>query len=270
MPTVIPAAFGAGPQERDYEAVPINTTLPQNPTFGVGTPLSQLIIDLNLASPNGEFSFADVGAQAAFLISLATPTPTGHALNVNDGGDEGQTISFDLPTISTNALSISDITVLKPVVVDGFNNVIGQSSSNNSRGKQCGNLNRQRTPANRLHSRASRCASRRHSAGCRERRHDDSLRTRHGIEHPRCRHRSDGHRLHEAADPRIGQQQRNLTTASELDAAGGSAAQLVLRARDRLALGLTRRTILRMDTSLGEASTRTQAAAPKRRETPSG
>ena len=33
--------------------------------------------------------------------------------------------------MNTNALAISDITVLKPIQVDGFNNVIGQSSSNN-------------------------------------------------------------------------------------------------------------------------------------------
>jgi flagellin len=56
----------------------------------------------------------DVGASEAFLITGATAAAGGTALSINDGGDEGQTVSFSLPSCNTNALGISGITCMLP------------------------------------------------------------------------------------------------------------------------------------------------------------
>ncbi|MEO9170124.1 MAG: flagellin, partial [Candidatus Baltobacteraceae bacterium] len=61
---------------------------------------------------------------------------TGHALNINDGGVEGSTVSISLPTINSNQLGLSGISVLAPATVmydpaTGNYDIMGQSSSNN-------------------------------------------------------------------------------------------------------------------------------------------
>ncbi|HEY1976831.1 MAG TPA: flagellin [Candidatus Baltobacteraceae bacterium] len=69
----------------------------------------------NVLFPNikvGNVTAADVGAQVAFLTEeVQTAAAGGNALTVNDGGDEGQTVSISLPEINTTALNISGIDV---------------------------------------------------------------------------------------------------------------------------------------------------------------
>lgn len=62
----------------------------------------------------GNITTADVGAQAAFLTLLPQQAVNGNPLTVNDGGQEGETVSISLPELNTNALEISGISVLTP------------------------------------------------------------------------------------------------------------------------------------------------------------
>ncbi len=79
----------------------------------------------------------DVGASQAFVITGAVAPAGGTALSINDGGDEGQTVGFSLPSCNTNALGISDITCLLPqqtTIVPGSSGTatsVGTDGSNN-------------------------------------------------------------------------------------------------------------------------------------------
>jgi len=119
-------SFGAAPLEEGSQQVP--TDVGQQ-TFVLTTPASgsaPLLLNFTLAN----LSTADVGATQAFLSVNALPAATGNALNINDGGEEGTTISVNIPQVSTFLLNISDISVLDPDVVDGNNVPQGQSESN--------------------------------------------------------------------------------------------------------------------------------------------
>jgi flagellin len=72
-----------------------------------------LMQNINIAN----LTEADVGASTAFLFSYGTAPGSGTALSVNDGGEEGTTVGVSLPTVSTGALGISQISVLYPQVV---------------------------------------------------------------------------------------------------------------------------------------------------------
>jgi flagellin len=132
--------FGPTPLFVDYTAVPANTPINgANISAPSGYPTEfsgQQIYNVNIAP----LSAADVGEQAAFLTQNPQTAPVGtHPLTVNDGGEEGQTVSISLPGIDTNALNISNITVLNPEVsgvvnlgVFSYQVVVdGVSSSNN-------------------------------------------------------------------------------------------------------------------------------------------
>jgi flagellin-like hook-associated protein FlgL len=71
---------------------------------------------INLNIPNVDA--ADVGVAMGIEIIGPQASGGGTALTINDGGTEGATTSISLPTLSTNALQISDITVLRPTQVD--------------------------------------------------------------------------------------------------------------------------------------------------------
>jgi flagellin len=124
--------FGSAPLYVDTSAIAVNSGPITDYVFNVpalwsNTNLSQPdIIAVNIANLTAN----DVGATAAFYTTNGTPTPTGTALSVNDGGDEGSTVGISLPTISTSALSLSDISVLSPQIVNFMNEVTGDSSSN--------------------------------------------------------------------------------------------------------------------------------------------
>jgi flagellin len=103
------SGFGPSPIFVDYSALPFTGT------GGVAVPLNTPSGNLIFDSVFGNITnLADaVGAQATFLTELPpTPVTGGHALTVNDGGDEGQTVSISIPELNTNVLNISDITVL--------------------------------------------------------------------------------------------------------------------------------------------------------------
>jgi flagellin-like hook-associated protein FlgL len=122
--------MGVAPLYTDVSAVAVN----QGPiinaqydapiSFGGGP--TALLLQFSLAN----LTEADVGASAAFVTTIASTPATGHSLNVNDGGEEGTTISIDLPQINTNALNISDITVEAPNTSNFMNQSTGVSSSN--------------------------------------------------------------------------------------------------------------------------------------------
>jgi flagellin len=118
-------AFGPTPLFVDYSAVPDNTPFGPVPIVNPGTfypgGTPNLIYNINLAG----LGPADVGAQAAFLTQNPVLAPVGtNPLTINDGGNEGQTISISLPGINTNALNISDISVLDPQI-SGIQNIGG-------------------------------------------------------------------------------------------------------------------------------------------------
>jgi flagellin len=57
-------------------------------------------------------------------------TPTGTALQVNSSGTEGGIVSINLPQVTVSALGINGISVLRPEMVDGYDNPVGVDSSN--------------------------------------------------------------------------------------------------------------------------------------------
>ena len=104
--------------------------------------------NIPLVGPNGtsllmnytlsNLTQADVGSTIAFLTTGSTGPAGGRQLVINDGGAEGQTLGFSLPTVNTTALGISSISVLQPETVGyipGSGNIPelqGTSSSNNT------------------------------------------------------------------------------------------------------------------------------------------
>jgi flagellin len=135
--------FGPTPLFIDYSALPdagING-IPVNIQAPSGHPnqFSTLnLLNIAFGGPNGTFSAADVGAQVAILTQNPAQAATGgQALTINDGGDEGQTVSIDLPAINTSVLNISGIDVtdqaLTTVQAGGTQQIqmSGIASSNN-------------------------------------------------------------------------------------------------------------------------------------------
>jgi flagellin len=132
--------FGPTPLFVDYSALPQNTNtgfVPINAPYGYPSTNSGAQL---FNADFGALTAADVGAQFAVLTNNPVAQPTGgHALAVNDGGDEGTTVSVSLPEINTTILQISDISVLDPGITGVINTgpgnyqwqVQGQSSSNN-------------------------------------------------------------------------------------------------------------------------------------------
>ncbi|HTX58776.1 MAG TPA: flagellin [Verrucomicrobiae bacterium] len=133
--------FGPTPLFIDYSAIPDNA--PSFGQFNVPAPSSSSPDFLPVAlfpvifgsTGAGTFSAADVGAQFAVLTENPAQAADGHALSVNDGGEEGTTVSVSLPQISTTILNISNIdvtdqalTTIQPITQS--TQVSGISSSN--------------------------------------------------------------------------------------------------------------------------------------------
>lgn len=64
------------------------------------------------------FSQADVGAAIGYEIYTPQKNGGGTAININDSGTEGGVVSISLPTLSTSALQVGDISILRPTQVD--------------------------------------------------------------------------------------------------------------------------------------------------------
>ena len=125
-------ALGKAPLYTDISAIAVNSgpiiNAQYNAPSSFGGGPSNLLFQFSLAN----LTQADVGASAAFVttVAQAPSAPTGRSLTVNDGGDEGQTASINLPELSSNALGVSGINVLAPTTVNYMNQITGQSSSN--------------------------------------------------------------------------------------------------------------------------------------------
>ena len=123
-------SFGAAPQTVQDSALPTNV----GPDAGTGAQLqitspsgASILLSFDLAN----LSQQDVGVAMSFVVDPGRPAATGHQLHIHDGAREGTSIGISLPSLSTDALNISDINVSRPGEVDAFNNPIGLSSSNN-------------------------------------------------------------------------------------------------------------------------------------------
>ncbi len=119
---------GGATEQVATQALPVNAG--KIPGLFFTTPdfmKNMLQFDLANLSPQ------DVGAGMAFETfdpSNTSGVPTGSALQVNSSGNEGGIVAINLPQVSTNALDITGITVLRPGTVDAFNNPSGQDTSN--------------------------------------------------------------------------------------------------------------------------------------------
>lgn len=123
-------SFGAAPQTVQDSALPTNV----GPNAGSGA-------SLQISSPSGasilltfdlaNLSPQDVGVAMSFVTTPGRAAATGHALEVHSGGCEGNAVAITLPSLSTDSLGLSSITVVRPGEIDAFNVPIGQSSSNN-------------------------------------------------------------------------------------------------------------------------------------------
>lgn len=123
------AQFGAAPMEQYQFAVGTNT----GPTTGLAAnepaPGGGGVSLINFDVAN--FSPQDVGAAVTVFVSPKKAAGGGQAINVNDSGTEGSNVSVSLPTLNTNALALSGISVLPPQMTDRYTNTVtGVSSSN--------------------------------------------------------------------------------------------------------------------------------------------
>lgn len=121
--------FGAAPMEQYQFAVGTNS----GPTSGLAAnepaPGGGGVSLINFDVAN--FSPQDVGAAVTVFVSPKKAAGSGQAINVNDSGTEGSNVSVSLPTLNTNALALSGISVLPPQMTDRYTNTVtGVSSSN--------------------------------------------------------------------------------------------------------------------------------------------
>jgi flagellin len=126
------ASFGVAPLYQDISAVPINAG-PITTTYSAPSGGANELLAFTLAN----LTAADVGASIAFQSTQAVAPGTGQQLTINDGGEEGQVVGMSLPTVDTNALGISDVSVLLPQTVvtplgaGGPQQAAGTAASNN-------------------------------------------------------------------------------------------------------------------------------------------
>jgi len=122
------AQLGGSPMYQFTAAIPVNT-----PGYVAGDAVTApsgaaaLVQNLYLAN----LTSADVGASMAFLFTEGTSPAGGTALQINDGGDEGDLLQISLPTVSTNALGLSNITVLDPTATEDNTTGSGGYTYNN-------------------------------------------------------------------------------------------------------------------------------------------
>lgn len=119
-------SFGAAPELVDVSAVPVGIGQIDGAAYVAPGNSGLNLLTFNLAN----LTEADVGTSIAFVSTGATAAGSGHALYVNDGGDEGSATSISLPNLSTETLGISDISVLAPDQVNFLNTPIGTDASN--------------------------------------------------------------------------------------------------------------------------------------------
>lgn len=120
--------MGAAPIYMDTQAVPINSGAIPNVQIDSPYPVPTDLVNVTLANLTAQ----DVGTSMSFIttVSANTSTPTGGApLMVNDGAGEGSDIEISLPSVSTSALNISEISVLPAAMENYLNTVTGTGSN---------------------------------------------------------------------------------------------------------------------------------------------
>jgi flagellin len=129
------AAFGNNKGNESIFFNVLSSNAGANDGNGAGVPVSEptpgsgqsITFDL----PN--ITTADVGVAMGVEIVGPQQSGGGTALTINDGGDEGTTVSISLPTLNTGALQLSGISVLRPTQLDdqfGTGAPTGVDSSN--------------------------------------------------------------------------------------------------------------------------------------------
>jgi len=119
-------SLGGAPEMTDVSAVPVNSGVISGAAYVAPGNSGLNLLTFNLSN----LTAADVGTSIAFVSTDAVAAGTGHALYVNDGGDEGTATSISLPNLSTNTLNVSGISVLNPDQINFVNAPIGSDSSN--------------------------------------------------------------------------------------------------------------------------------------------
>jgi flagellin len=121
---------GGTPATLEYRQVAYSN----DPTFGPnqdqtstltdGTYTQQLVFPAG-APANTELTFtqntvsaADVGVTDAFEVTAGKAAGGGASANVSVGDDEGDTVQFNAPNVSTTALDIADVSVLPGTLID--------------------------------------------------------------------------------------------------------------------------------------------------------
>ncbi len=120
-------ANGNGTESVFTQALWTNEGANLNGITGTTAPVSQSV-------PSGanayvfniqNLSASDVGVAIGYEVLAPQQSGGGTAIQINDGGQEGQVVSVSLPTLSTGALQVGDISVLRPTQVDGYDSNFG-------------------------------------------------------------------------------------------------------------------------------------------------
>jgi flagellin len=121
-------ATGAATEQAATQAIPTSAGYTPGLFFTTPNGLGNMLeFDLANLSPQ------DIGSGMAFVTFNAsdpTGTPSGTTMQVNSSGTEGGIVGINLPQITTGALDIGGISVLRPYTVDASNNPSGQDTSN--------------------------------------------------------------------------------------------------------------------------------------------
>jgi flagellin-like hook-associated protein FlgL len=121
-------AMGAAPIYMDTQAIAVNSGPIGNIQIDSPNPTPTNLIDLTLANLTAQ----DVGASMSFITTVNnnTMTPTGGTpLAVNYGGQEGSELQIALPSVTTNSLNISGISVMPADIENYLNQDVGTASN---------------------------------------------------------------------------------------------------------------------------------------------
>lgn len=121
--------FGAAPEEQYQFAVATGAGPTSGSAANEPAPAGGGVSLINFDVAN--FSPQDVGTAVTVYVAPMKAAGTGKPLSVNDSGQEGGAVAISLPSLNTNALNLSGISVMAPDMVDRYTNTVtGQSSSN--------------------------------------------------------------------------------------------------------------------------------------------
>ncbi len=117
-----------GPAQISYRAY---STVGGFPSLPASVQITAQNGDIPLSYTLSNLTAADVGATQAIVTypPQSAVRTVGQAATIHSGSQEGNTVQIALPSVSTGALGIASISVLRPQTIDDLGN-IGQDSSN--------------------------------------------------------------------------------------------------------------------------------------------